>query len=94
MALAKHQYDQTMIYPPAGHAPIARVANCDPNANIMIRIGGENPVLPGYFIAPHGIWADSRGDLHVDEVSVSAGAVKRAAPLSVRCFRKFRRRAG
>ncbi len=40
------------------------------------------------------IWADSRGDLYVGEVSVSAGAVKRMAPLTVHCFQKFRRRAG
>jgi streptogramin lyase len=87
-------HDQTMIYPPEGHAPIARVTICDPDANIMSQIGGENPVLPGNFIAPHGIWADRRGDLYVGEVSVSAGAVKRMAPLTVHCFQKFRRRAG
>jgi DNA-binding beta-propeller fold protein YncE len=87
-------HDQTMICPPEGHAPIARVTVCDPDANIMCQIGGENPVLPGNFIAPHGIWADSRGDLYVGEVSKQAGAVKRMAPLTVHCFQKFRRRAG
>lgn len=87
-------HDQTMIYPPEGHSPIARVTVCDPDANIMAQIGGENPVLPGNFIAPHGIWADSKGDLYVGEVSKQAGAVKRMAPLTVHCFQKFRRRAG
>ena len=87
-------HDQTMICPPEGHAPIARVTVCDPDANIMCQIGGENPVLPGNFIAPHGIWADSKGDLYVGEVSKQAGAVKRMAPLTVHCFQKFRRRAG
>jgi hypothetical protein len=87
-------HDQTMICPPEGHAPIARVTVCDPDANIMSQIGGENPVLPGNFIAPHGIWADRKGDLYVGEVSVMAGAVKRMAPLTVHCFQKFRRRAG
>jgi DNA-binding beta-propeller fold protein YncE len=87
-------HDETMICPPEGHAPIARVTVCDPDANIMAQIGGENPVLPGNFIAPHGIWADNKGDLYVGEVSKQAGAVKRMAPLTVHCFQKFRRRAG
>ena len=87
-------HDETMICPPEGHAPIARVTVCDPDANIMAQIGGENPVLPGNFIAPHGIWADGKGDLYVGEVSRQAGAVKRMAPLTVHCFQKFRRRAG
>jgi hypothetical protein len=57
-------------------------------------VGGENPVLPGNFVAPHGIWADKRGDLYVGEVVVNAGAVKRMAPLKPAAFQKFRKRAG
>ncbi|MBI3052846.1 MAG: hypothetical protein HYY77_02170, partial [Betaproteobacteria bacterium] len=87
-------HDQTMIYPPCGHSPIARVTVCDPDANIVARIGGENPVLPGNFVAPHGIWADKRGDIYVGEVIVNAGAVRRMAPLTPHAFQKFRRRAG
>jgi hypothetical protein len=87
-------HDQTMIYPPCGHAPIARVTVCDPDGNIAARIGGENPVLPGNFVAPHGIWADRRGDIYVGEVIVSAGAVRRMAPLTPHALQKFRRRAG
>ena len=66
-------HDQTMICPPEGHAPIARVTVCDPEAKIHSQVGGENPVLPGNFVAPHGIWADKRGDLYVGEVVVNAG---------------------
>jgi hypothetical protein len=87
-------HDQTMICPPEGHSPIARVTVCDPDGNIASRIGGENPILPGNFIAPHGIWADRQGDLYVGEVVVNAGAVKRMAPLTPHAFQKFRRRAG
>jgi hypothetical protein len=87
-------HDQTMICPPEGHSPIARVTVCDPEGKIASQIGGENPVLPGNFIAPHGIWADNRGDLYVGEVVVNAGAVKRMAPLTPHAFQKFRRRAG
>ncbi len=87
-------HDQTMIYPPCGHSPIARVTVCDPEGRIAAQIGGENPVLPGNFVAPHGIWADQRGDIYVGEVIVNAGAVKRMAPLTPHAFQKFRRRAG
>jgi hypothetical protein len=87
-------HDQTMIYPPCGHSPIARVTVCDPDGKIAAQVGGENPVLPGNFVAPHGIWADKRGDLYVGEVVVNAGAVKRMAPLKPAAFQKFRRRAG
>ena len=87
-------HDQTMIYPPCGHSPIARVTVCDPDANIYAQVGGENPVLPGNFVAPHGIWADRKGDFYVGEVIVNAGAVKRMAPLKPAGFQKFRRRMG
>jgi hypothetical protein len=87
-------HDQTMICPPEGHSPIARVTVCDPDGKIASQIGGENPVLPGNFIAPHGIWADSKGDIYVGEVVFNAGAVKRMAPLTPHAFQKFRRRAG
>jgi hypothetical protein len=87
-------HDQTMIYPPEGHSPIARVTVCEPDGSIVSQVGGENPVLPGNFIAPHGIWADRRGDLYVGEVVVQSGAVKRMAPLTPHAFQKFRRRAG
>jgi hypothetical protein len=87
-------HDQTMIYPPCGHSPIARVTVCDPDGKIAAQVGGENPVLPGNFVAPHGIWADKRGDLYVGEVVVNAGAVKRMVPLKPAAFQKFRRRAG
>jgi hypothetical protein len=87
-------HDQTMICPPEGHSPIARVTVCDPDGKIASQVGGENPVLPGNFIAPHGIWADSKGDIYVGEVVFNAGAVKRMAPLTPHAFQKFRRRAG
>ena len=87
-------HDQAMIYPPCGHSPIARVTICDPDAKIYAQVGGENPVLPGNFVAPHGIWADKRGDFYVGEVIVNSGAVKRMAPLKPAGFQKFTRRKG
>lgn len=80
-----------MESPPPGHDPIARVSICDPDGNIQTQIGGEEEVLPGNFIAPHGIWVAPNGDLYVGEVVVRSGAAKRLAPLPAQAFQKFRR---
>jgi hypothetical protein len=80
---------QFMTEPPAGHEPIARVRIYDPEGKLQCHIGGEEEVLPGNFIAPHGLWADARGDLYVGEVTVASGAAARLAPLAVQCFQKF-----
>jgi DNA-binding beta-propeller fold protein YncE len=77
-------------YPPVGHAPIARVTICDPDGNIQTQIGGSgDPLLPGNFIVPHGIWADSRGDFYVGEVVKASGAIDHFAPLTCHAFQKF-----
>ncbi len=38
--------------------------------------GGIDPYAVGDFIAPHDIWLDSRGNLYVGEVAISAGAAR------------------
>lgn len=78
-----------MRQPPAGHDPIARVSICDPDGQVQTRIGGDEEVLPGNFIAPHGLWADSTGDLYVGEVVVASGAAARLSPLPCHSFQKF-----
>lgn len=80
-----------MKHPPEGHAPIARVTVCDLDGRIVTQLGGEDPLLPGNFIVPHGIWADSRGDLYVGEVVKTSGAMKHFDPLPCHAFQKFRR---
>ena len=80
-----------MKSPPVGHAPIARVTICDLDGNIQTQIGGQNPLLPGNFIVPHGIWADSRGDLYVGEVIKTSRAIEHFAPLTCHAFQKFQR---
>ena len=84
-----------MEHPPVGHAPISRVTVCDLEGQIKTQIGGyTSPVLPGNFIAPHGIWADSRGDLYVGEVIKASGAIDHYAPLTCRAFSEFVRSGG
>ena len=80
-----------MNHPPIGHDPVARVTVCDLDGQIIARFGGADPVLPGNFIAPHGIWADSKGDLYVGEVVQRSGAIDHFAPLTCHAFQKFRR---
>ena len=80
-----------MRQPPVGHDPIARVTICDLDGNIQARIGGPDPILPGNFIVPHGIWADSRGDLYVGEVVKTARAIEHFAPMTCQSFQKFTR---
>lgn len=76
-------------HPAHGHEPTARVTICDLDGNIQARVGGVDPVLPGNFIAPHGIWADSRGDFYVGEVVKASGAIAHFAPLPCHAFQKF-----
>ncbi len=78
-----------MDHPPIGHAPIARVTICDLDGNIQRQIGGWNPLLPGNFIVPHGIWVDSRGDMYVGEVVKASGAIDHFHPLTCHAFQKF-----
>ncbi len=78
-----------MKHPPCGHSPIARVTICDPDGNIQAQVGGEEALLPGNFIVPHGIWADSRGDFYVGEVVKASGAIDHFAPLTCHAFQKF-----
>jgi DNA-binding beta-propeller fold protein YncE len=46
----------------------ARVSILDLDGNVLGRWGGERSHAPGQFWGPHGIWADSNGDVYVSEV--------------------------
>jgi len=85
-------HDQTMIYPPCGHSPIARVTVCDPDANIYAQVGGENPVLPGNFVAPHGIWVDDQGAIYLAEVTDTIGVKPGYVAEGAHTLQKFARR--
>jgi hypothetical protein len=89
--VATFVHDRACRCPPGGHDPVARVTVCDPDGKIVARFGGPKPLLPGNFIAPHGLWCDSCGDLYVGEVTVRGGAVQLLAPLTPHCFQKFKR---
>lgn len=72
-----------------------RISIVDNNGNLLARIGSKHPGLaPEEFLAPHGIAADSHGDLYIGEVSEAQWAPywpDTPMPQDVRCFRKLRR---
>ena len=76
------------------HQPHARVSVFNLDGELQARFGGEEPCAPGSFFAPHGIWADSRGDLYVGEVGMSAGGKAGLIPLDCHALQKFVRLRG
>lgn len=71
------------------HAPHAQVSVLTLDGEVQTRFGGEDPVAPGNFFAPHGIWADSKGDLYVSEVVYSGGGNRGLVPLDCHSLQKF-----
>jgi DNA-binding beta-propeller fold protein YncE len=83
-------------WPGTGEAPRGasggRVSIFDPKGALQARWGGgESPTAPGDFFAPHGIWIDSRGDIYVTEVVLSAGGRAGLVPTSCHSCQKFTR---
>lgn len=72
------------------NAPGGRVSIFDREGTLQERWGGgDNPCSPGDFFAPHGIWVDSRGDLYVAEVALSAGGRAGLVPTTCHTLQKF-----
>ena len=56
----------------------------------LARLGADYPgEAPGQFTAPHGLAVDSKGDLYVAEVSLSAYGKYLDPPREARCLRKL-----
>ncbi|HKB39111.1 MAG TPA: hypothetical protein VKD72_21915, partial [Gemmataceae bacterium] len=76
--------------PPGPNPPGARVSVFDLEGKLLTRWGGEgDPCAPGNFFAPHDLCLDSRGDLYVGEVVMSAGGNRGAVPPSCHALQKF-----
>lgn len=71
------------------HAPWGQVSVLSLEGDVKTRFGEEDPTLPGNFFAPHGIWADSKGDLYVSEVTYSGGGKWGMVPLDCASLQKF-----
>ncbi|HZN57704.1 MAG TPA: peptidyl-alpha-hydroxyglycine alpha-amidating lyase family protein [Planctomycetota bacterium] len=78
--------------PPAPGATGGRVSILDLEGRLLTRWGGGgDPCVPGDFFAPHDIWVDSRGDVYVGEVTMSAGGNRGMVPPECHSLQKFRR---
>jgi DNA-binding beta-propeller fold protein YncE len=71
-------------------APGGRVSIFDRRGDLQARWGGgRSPCTPGDFFAPHGICVDSRGDIYVAEVVMSAGGNRGLVSTTCHALQKF-----
>lgn len=68
-----------------------RVSVFDANGKVLARFGdsSERRSEPGYFVAPHDVCVDSRGDLYVAEVTQTFGVRGGGVPEGTHSFQKF-----
>ncbi len=75
---------------PGPDAPGGRVSVFDRAGKLLARWGGEgDPCAPGNFFAPHDICVDSRGDIYVGEVVLSAGGNRGLVSPTCHALQKF-----
>lgn len=79
------------------HGPITedrpgRVSVLDLSGNVLARWGGPDRCAPGNFVAPHGICADSHGDIYVAEVTYTFAGKAGLVPIDCHTFQKFARK--
>jgi DNA-binding beta-propeller fold protein YncE len=81
--------------PPYPGAPGGRMSVFDRLGTLLSRWGGgDDPCSPGDFYAPHDVWVDSRGDVYVAEVVMSAGGNRGLVPPTCHALQKFARNEG
>ena len=61
------------------------------DGHILKRFGGGTPNTPGNFTAPHGVAADSHGDVYVADVAYTIGVGPGLVPPSAPTVHKLRR---
>ncbi len=77
---------------PSADATGGRVSVFDSRGELLTRWGGgDNPTAPGDFFAPHDICIDSRGDVYVAEVVMSAGGNRGLVAPDCHSLQKFNR---
>lgn len=77
---------------PHENATGGRISIYDPSGKLLSRWGGGlTPTAPGDFFAPHDLRLDSRGDLYVAEVVMSAGGNRGLVSPECHTLQKFTR---
>jgi DNA-binding beta-propeller fold protein YncE len=75
---------------PSSDSTGGRVSIFDRTGKLLARWGGgRNPSAPGDFFAPHDMCVDSRGDVYVAEVTMSAGGNRGLVPPDCHSLQKF-----
>jgi DNA-binding beta-propeller fold protein YncE len=70
-----------------------RVSVYDPAGKLLARFGASSDrrADPGFFVAPHDVAVDSRGDVYVAEVTQTFGVRPGEVPAGTHSFQKFAR---
>lgn len=76
-----------------GRSPLARVSVFGLDGALRARWGGPDSCSAGNFFAPHGIWADSNGDVYVAEVVMAMGGRRGLVSPTCHTIQKFVRKA-
>jgi sugar lactone lactonase YvrE len=72
--------------PGMGH----RISILSPKGELLARFGNpDEGTEPGYFIAPHGMGVDSKGNIYVGEVSFTIRGGRMDPPTELRSFSKL-----
>jgi DNA-binding beta-propeller fold protein YncE len=75
---------------PSPDATGGRVSIFSPRGELLARWGGgDHPTAPGDFFAPHDLCVDTRGDLYVAEVVMSAGGRRGLVSPDCHSLQKF-----
>ncbi len=77
--------------PAPEESPYGRVTVRNLKGEILLKIGGPDPRVPGGFLSPHGLRQDSRGDLYVGEVSATRSKNQGLNRKEYKILHKFRR---
>ncbi len=81
-------------HPPFAEATGGCLSILDAQGEVKARWGGGvNPCAPGDFFAPHDVRVDSRGDLYVSEVVMSAGGNRGLVDPTCHSLQKFVRKS-
>ena len=82
---------RSFVHGPVTEEKPGRVSVLDMNGEVLARFGhvGER-TAPGNFIAPHGICADSKGDIYVGEVTYTFAGKPGLVPQDAHTLQKFR----
>lgn len=69
----------------------SRLSVYDPEGKVIVRSANAEAAAPGAFVAPHGVWTDSLGDIYVAEVTQTIGVNRGFVPAGTHTFQKFAR---